>query len=86
MTNTSLSIHDAKAIRFHTARHTAQYEGGWLSVVVGTGKNEFGSPDLVEFTIHTWDNAVFDHFRDIERLANGPTGSLRAKPPEEGAT
>jgi len=86
MTHSSASTHDAKRVKFRTGVHTNDKEGGWLSIVAETGTNIHGSTDPCEFIIHTWDPLLFDHFRDIERLANGPIGSLRAKPPKEEAT
>ena len=81
--NTSISTHDAKTIKFRAERHTGEYKGGWLSVTVGTGKNEYGTPDPLEFIVHTWSDELFDHFCDIARVASGEPGSLSPKP--EGA-
>ena len=86
MTNTSIQTHDAKGVKFRAERHTGEYKGGWLSVMVGPGKNEYGSPDPVEFSVHTWSDELFDHFLDIVRVANGPIGSLRPEPDPQETT
>jgi hypothetical protein len=82
MTNTSVSTHDAKTIEFRAVPHTTNHKGGWFSVTVGTGKNEYSTTDPVTFTVHTWDPEMFDHFCDIVRIASGPIGALRPEPEE----
>jgi len=80
-----MTTHDATGISFQTSPHERSQTGGWLNVTIEAGKNKFGQPDTVEFRISTWSREVFDHFRDIERIASGPIGSLSYKPPEEEA-
>ena len=86
--NVSISTHQATSIRFNAYPHVAPGEGGYLVINVGT---DGGDSDIVapfNVIIHTWDLALWDHFRDIERVLAGPTGSLRAQPtqPEEATT
>ena len=77
----SVTTHQATGIKFRTGSHD-HGNGGWLTITVPHGDSIMSVDDVY---IHTSSPAVLDHFRDIERVANGPIGSLRPKPPEEEA-
>lgn len=75
----SVTIHEATGLKFRSGEHSHN-SGGWLKVTIPHSDSIL---DEDEIFIHTTDPAVLDHFRDIERVANGAIGSLRAEPTEE---
>lgn len=80
--NVSISTHQATSIRFNAYPHVAPGDGGYLTINVGTDGSESDLVAPFSVIIHTWDLALWDHFRDLERVTAGPIGSLHAKPPE----
>jgi hypothetical protein len=76
MLGTGLYVHEVASLEFETIRGAL---GGSLVIRA----YDTGTRDYVYVNFGTSDPAVFDHFRDIERLTTGPIGSLHTEPTTE---
>ena len=76
--STNVAITDVVEVGFSTTANKGP--GGWLNIEVKTSRGYGEAVGFSSVMLQTYDAEVFDHFRDIERVCNGPVGSLRAKP------
>ena len=79
----SLAVSNVTSVTFMAT--TSGGGGGWLCIELKTQLERVPGETrtITEYStvqFQTRDPKVFDHFRDIERVCNGPVGSLRAKP------